>query len=128
MNKQFYLLRKDLNLSQEQMGKKLGVTRSSISNMETGRFKITDTMVKLICNEFGVNEKWLRNGTGKMYNIPENDLVAKATKLLDEDDSGFKTFLEIYSQLNPENRKLFIKMGLELLNNINDILDNHKLK
>lgn len=126
MNKQFYLLRKDLNLSQEQMGKKLGVTRSSISNMETGRFKITDTMVKLICNEFSVNEKWLRTGIGEMYNIPENNLVAKASKLLDEDDPGFKTFLEIYSQLNPENRKLFIKMGLELLDNINSILDNKK--
>lgn len=67
MNDRLLEVRKTLKISQEQMGKKLGVTRSSISNMETGRFSITDTMIKLICSEFSVSEEWLRTGEGEMF-------------------------------------------------------------
>ena len=54
-------------MSQAGFGKKLGVTRSSVSNMETGRFSITETMLLLICKEFNVSEHWLRTGEGEMF-------------------------------------------------------------
>lgn len=68
MNMRLLELRKALKLSQEAFGEKLGVTRSSVSNMETGRFNITETMVKLICSTFNVNEGWFRTGEGQMLN------------------------------------------------------------
>ena len=57
-------LRLACDLSQEEFGQILGVTKSTISNIENGRFNITETMIKLACNEFNVNEDWLRHGTG----------------------------------------------------------------
>lgn len=69
MKTRFKQVRSKLNLSQEEFGNKLGVTKSTISNIENGRFNITDTMVKLLCSEFRVNEDWLRTGAGGDENI-----------------------------------------------------------
>ncbi|MFR6349802.1 MAG: helix-turn-helix domain-containing protein [Enterocloster aldenensis] len=62
MNERLRELRKKCGLSQEEFGKKLGVTKTAVSKMELGTYQITDTMLKLICSEFNVNEKWLRSG------------------------------------------------------------------
>lgn len=67
-------IRNTKKLSQEEFGSILGVTKSSISNIENGRFNVTETMIKLICTEFNVNEDWLRTGAGGDENmfIPED--------------------------------------------------------
>ena len=73
MNRRITELRKALSLTMEAFGKKLGVTKSSISNIESGRRGLTEQMILSICREFGVNEEWLRNGTGG----PDNMFVPK---------------------------------------------------
>lgn len=60
-------LRLHFNLSQETFGSKLGVTRTAICLLESGRNNITDRMTKEICREFNVREEWLRFGTGDMF-------------------------------------------------------------
>ena len=64
MNKRIMLLRKELNLTLEKFGQRIGVTRAAISNIETGNRKVTEQMFKSICREFNVREDWLRNGNG----------------------------------------------------------------
>lgn len=64
MNERLRELRKKCDLSQEEFGKKLGVTKTAVSKMELGTYQITDTMLKLICSEFNANERWLRFGEG----------------------------------------------------------------
>lgn len=65
------LLRKDtLKMSMEAFGKRLGVSRDVINNIEHNRLAKPDqklSLYKLICSEFGINENWLLNGTGDMY-------------------------------------------------------------
>lgn len=59
-------LRKDLKLSQNAFGEKVGVSRDVISNIEQNRLtkpELKKSLIKLICKEFGVNEEWLENGT-----------------------------------------------------------------
>ena len=73
MNRRITELRKALSLTMEAFGQKLGVTKSSISNIESGRRKLTEQMILSICREFGVNEEWLRNGTGG----PDDMFVSK---------------------------------------------------
>lgn len=60
-------VRKALNLTQEEFGKQLGVRKSTISNLESGRFGLTDTMLKLVCRQYQVNEEWIRTGQGDMF-------------------------------------------------------------
>ena len=71
MNERIKKLRKQLHLTQDEFGNKLGVANSSISNIEKNRYGITDQMIKLMVKEFGVNENWLRTGEGEMF--PEFD-------------------------------------------------------
>lgn len=60
-------LRKKLDLSQDKFGEQLGVTKSAVSRIELGTYNATDTMIRLICSTFNVNEEWLRTGEGEMF-------------------------------------------------------------
>ena len=55
-------VRKNLNLSQEEFGNKIGLSKSGISNIEKGTRKVTSNHVKLICLTFDVDELWLTTG------------------------------------------------------------------
>lgn len=76
MNERIKLLRKEENLNQEDFGKRLGVTKTAISKMELGTYNVTDTMIKLICSEFNVNEIWLRTGEGEIRNYTNASDIA----------------------------------------------------
>ena len=108
MQNRIKALRKELGLNQEDFGKKLGVTKSSISSMESGRFSVTDSMVKLICSEFNVNERWLRGDdnesmfigpttTDMLYGVAmarNNDFQMKLLNLILQLDDKELDFLE----------------------------------
>lgn len=67
MNERIKILRKEIGLTLEKFGQRIGVTRAAISNIETGNRKVTDQMLKSVCREFDVREEWLRYGTGEMF-------------------------------------------------------------
>lgn len=58
---------KEMNLTLEEFGKQLGVTKTAISRIENGERNLTDQMFKSICREFNVNESWLRDECGEMF-------------------------------------------------------------
>lgn len=82
MNERIKVLRKHLHLTQNEFGDKLGIVKSSISNIEKGRHGVTDQMIKLMVKEFGVSENWLRYGEGEMF--PEFDRTDAIAKLADD--------------------------------------------
>ncbi|MEL7661569.1 XRE family transcriptional regulator [Acetobacterium wieringae] len=59
-------IRKTNKLSQEAFGKRLGVSGAAISRLEQGERGVTEQMILSISREFGISEKWLRDGTGDM--------------------------------------------------------------
>ena len=68
------LRKKHLKMSMEVFGKRLGVSRDTINNIELNRLARPDqkmSLYKLICSEFGVSEEWLLNGTGDMWDNKE---------------------------------------------------------
>lgn len=60
-------IRKHFKLTMEKFGNKLGVTKMTISRLESGSNNLTKQMTKSICREFNVNEDWLRTGNGEMF-------------------------------------------------------------
>ena len=60
-------VRKTLKLTLEEFGKKVGVTKQTVSRIENGINNLTDQMVKSICREFNVNYDWLMDGEGEMF-------------------------------------------------------------
>lgn len=67
MNERIRQLRKELKLSQTEFGRRLGIKQTTVAGYETGGRTPIDAVVSLICREFNVNEKWLRCGTGDMF-------------------------------------------------------------
>lgn len=89
------IVRKTLGLSGEKFGERLCITKSSISNIESGNRNLTEQNINAICREFNVNEDWLRNGNGEMFvdlSLDE-EIRSFITKLLDNTDDDFKTRL-----------------------------------
>ena len=54
-------------LKQSEFGGRLGIKGNTVTGYETGVRTPSDAVIVSICREFGVNEDWLRNGTGEMY-------------------------------------------------------------
>lgn len=75
INKRIKELRNQLNLSQEEFGKRISLVKSGVSNFESGARTVTDKNIKLICKEFNVNEEWLVNGIGEMFNQTKLSLM-----------------------------------------------------
>jgi len=69
MNERIKQVRKKRNLNQEDFGARIGITKSSVSLLESGKNNPSEQTIKLICTEFGVNEVWLRTGEGGEDNM-----------------------------------------------------------
>lgn len=101
MNTRIRLLRNSLNLTLNQFGSKIGLKGSSLCDIEKGNANITERTIISICSQFNVNEEWLRNGTGEMFNI---------------ENKNYKEFFSIYKNLNPVLQDFLITVAKDLLN------------
>lgn len=98
MNERIKELRSTLGLSAEKFGAKIGVTRSAISKMELGVCNVSEQSIISICREFNVNQEWLRNGTGEMFNSlsQEEELAYIVGQALPQADDYVKdTFIAL---------------------------------
>lgn len=114
MNERVKQLRKELKLSGEKFGDKIGVKRAAISKIENGATGLSEQNIKSICREFNVNENWLRNGEGEMFNpvdsLDLDDLVSGADPL--EID-----ILKAYFTLDKDTREKALNHFLNSLKN-----------
>lgn len=90
MSNQIKAVREALKLSQREFGEKLGVSRDVISNIEYGRVKPKELFLRLICQQYGVSENWMKTGEGEMFDSTSYE----AAKLHEA--------LGIYKTLRPE--------------------------
>lgn len=100
-------LRKNiLQLSQDDFGKKINISRSNEANIETGRINVTDRVVTDICNNFSISERWLRTGEGDMKRKDENQSVIEMFKNAYADFSeGDKMVIKCLLEASQEERK-----------------------
>lgn len=73
MQDRLKLIRTDKNMSQDEFGKAIGISRSQIGCYENGIREITERSINDICREFNVNKDWLLSGEGAMYIISKED-------------------------------------------------------
>lgn len=101
------VLRKEKNLSMEDLGAVIGMGKSAVSRIENGVNGTTDQTIRSICREFGVNEHWLRTGEGEMFEQTREtvlDRLAAEYSLDKEQVSVIENFLD----LSPQERTLFL--------------------
>lgn len=105
-----YLREEKLQISQEELGNKIGVSRFSVSNYESGKRNLTDRVIADVCREFGVNEVWLRTGEGGDENIftklNEDDRYSlNLGKLSVTENQIAKNMLNAIAESSPERLK-----------------------
>ena len=100
-------LRKSLGLTLEEFGKKLGVGKSAISNIENGSRNLTDQMALSICREFNDREEWLRDGTGDMFEPAASDDLDALAKEYHLSNSE-KILIDRYIKLDESSRRAVI--------------------
>lgn len=105
MNERLKILRKSLNLTLEEFGKRLGVTRSAIGRIEKGDRNLTEQMILSICREFRVDYFWLTEGKGEMFIETPESIVDEIAEDYDLDDID-KKMLEKYLSLSKEERNV----------------------
>jgi len=114
-NERVKLVRKELGITQGEFGSRIGVQRSTISQMESGVSTVTQQTIRSICREFRVNEDWLRTGEGEMFSqlTTEEELMAFVTDLTTVSDSFKARLVTALARLTPEEWKLFEKVCLQ---------------
>ena len=113
LNTRLKAIRKSVSLSQEEFGKKLGITGAAISKIESGNRNVTEQMTLAIIREFDVNEQWLRTGEGEMFLIKTRDeeIASFIGTLLKKDDDTFKKrLISALSKLEEPDWEVLEKM------------------
>ena len=92
-------VRKALGLNQTDFAKRIDLTQTAYSMIESGRNRLSDKHIKLVASEFGVNENWIRTGEGDKYSSSPYE----------------KEFLRIFEGLMPETKDYLLNTAKELL-------------
>lgn len=98
---------KDSGLTGEKFGERIGVSQSLMSMMCSGKTKPTDRTILSICREFGVDETWLRTGSGAPYREPtaEEAILKFAAAAANGSDNFKKNLLYMLSQMDEHDLK-----------------------
>lgn len=129
MNTRVKDIRKLLNLSQEEFGKRLGVTAAGISRIENGKRNLTEQMIVHICKEFNVNENWLRNGEGEVFKQFPNPVMEELLHQYQLDELDLRIINE-YIMLDENKRKVIKDYLMKIVHNasIPDYLTDGELR
>ena len=103
-------LRKNhLQLSQTAFGKKLGVSRSVINNIELNTLARPDqklSLIKLMCKEFNVREEWLLDGMEPIFIQTPSSIMEQLREEFHLDPFAY-SFVYEYLKLDEKKRNLF---------------------
>ena len=116
-------LRKTLSLTLEKFGQRIGVGKSTISDLENCRRSLSEHMTKSICREFSVDYIWLTTGEGEMFVESDDDFFERIDRIMagenesrknmiktllyasDADIEAFDRLVDYYISLRADNKK-----------------------
>ena len=70
MGDRLRLIRKELGFTQEMLASKMGIGKSALSMIETGRAALSERNKNILIQELNVNPDWLETGKGEVFNAP----------------------------------------------------------
>ena len=114
MNERIKKLRQELGLSQDEFGRRLGVTRGAVTNIELNKVEPKPLFVDLICREFNVSEEWLRTGQGDMFQPKSRneELFEFASRVAEGDPGSLQAqLLAVMSRLTDEQWEVLAQVA-----------------
>ena len=67
------LVRKNLEMNGEQFAALVGVGKSALSMIETGKSALSERTKNILVQDLNVNPDWLETGKGEMFNCPKEE-------------------------------------------------------
>lgn len=107
-----------LGMTLDGFGEKIGLKRSGLSLVESGKRGITDQTILSICREFGVNEEWLRSGSGECFvTVAKNEQIRSfIDKILADEPEGPKTrLIEALAGLDERGWDTLVKLAQKMV-------------
>lgn len=101
-------IRAHTGLSAADFGAKIGIKKSSVSLLESGKNNPSERTILAICREFGVNETWLRTGAGSMLDESKPSILARLAEekqLTPREQAVVSAFLD----LSPQDRAAIMR-------------------
>ena len=106
-------------MTQQEFADRIGIARGNIGAYEVSKNSPSDAVISLICREFNVNEVWLRDGTGEMFQIPDDEDAALVSEILEHTDRRFYqavlNIVRTYSQLRRSRKVLWMFLLISCL-------------
>lgn len=96
-------VRKALGLTLEKFGKKIGMKKNSVSQLENGKNSVTEQVVKAICREYNVDYMWLTTGDGEMFIDTDDDFIERIDRIMAGEDEARKSLFKFMLELSDED-------------------------
>lgn len=116
MNTRLRQVREELGLSRKEISEQLGIPSGTYEKYEYGTRNIPSSFVSLLCEKQCVNEEWLRNGTGEMFQeTTKEDTIAKlVADLWTGDDDEMMEMIGLLKDVSEEDRKFIYQLTKRL--------------
>lgn len=124
INQRIAAVLKVSGLTKTAFAKRLRIGQPFVSELCSGIKQPSDRTVRDICEEFNVNETWLRTGAGDMFNeITRDEQIADfvGDVLREQDDSFRRRFIAMLSRLDEDDWAALERMA-------NDLAAGHEKK
>lgn len=96
-------VRKNLGLTLEKFGEKIGMKKNSVSQLENGKNSVTEQVVKAICREYNVDYMWLTTGDGEMFIDTDDDFIERIDRIMSGEDEARKNLFKFMLELSDED-------------------------
>lgn len=122
MNERIKQIRRELGLTQTEFAEHIGLKQNSIALIESGKRNISDQAVLSICREYGVNEEWLRTGTGEKMTPDASDELEALVKKYDLSNAD-QVLIEKYVNLKAGSRETIINFITDVVAALDGVAD-----
>jgi len=107
INERLRILRKSiLGLTQNDLGKSIGVTGFTISDIEKGKRKLTERNLSAICDKYKVNKNWFLTGEGNPITEPDqgNKFLNAIKNATNNNDIFLQSIVTAYDSLSEDGK------------------------
>lgn len=112
INERVKYLRERLNINQTDFGKRIGINQSTVAGYERGARTPRKATITAICKEYNVNEEWLLNGSGTIFNPLSRDKdIARFIGSIQLKDNFKNRFVAMLARLDEEDWELLERMA-----------------
>ena len=115
INERIAILRKELNLTQDEFGDQIGIKKSAVSKLENGTNNLAPSTAKLIVRTYHVNPPWLELVEGPMFREELTD--ERVETVFKKSDPFTITWMKALAKLSDDDWEYF-KQQLEKLEDI----------